>query len=77
MRRATLDHHTWQTLHHYLDSTHHVDAAARTVDITHPDRDALRYAGVPAEERANPPSNVFAILVVHRDSVDSNVGGGK
>jgi hypothetical protein len=77
MRRATLDYHAWQSFQHHFDSTYHVDSAAWSIDVAHSDRDSFCNTAVSAEKHANPPPNVFAILVIDGDGVDSDIRRSK
>ncbi len=70
-----LDHDTRKPAQHDLDAAHEVDAAARAVDIAHPDGDTLDGARILPELFAESPPDVRTVVCVEADAVDSDVGG--
>jgi len=70
-----LDHYARMAAQDHLDAAQKVDATARTVDVPHPNGDALDGARILPELLAEPSPDVCAIILVEPDAVDSDVRG--
>ena len=70
-----LDHDARKAAQDDFDAAQNVDAAARAVDIAHPDSNALDGARVLSELLAESSPDVGPVVVIEPDPVDSDVRG--
>jgi hypothetical protein len=66
-------HHAGQTTHDHLDAAQDVDATARTVDVAHPNGDALDRTRILPKFFAESSTDVCPVSLIEPDSVDSDI----
>jgi hypothetical protein len=68
-----LYYNTREAPQHHLDPAHNIDAAARAVHVTYPNRDALHRSRMSRKQFAEPSSDVRTIVVVQSNTINPDV----